>query len=98
MGYSTKMTYILNFPPYALASIWMFVAAAVGDKLKVRGPILVFQACCIILGVSMMAFIHQPAARYVGVFLGVGAINANIPTIYSYQHNNISTSPCAYPP
>ncbi|KAH8803474.1 phthalate transporter [Xylogone sp. PMI_703] len=89
-GYSLEKTYVLNFPPYALAAIWMLTVAFLGDKYKVRGPIIMIQALIIILGVCLMAFAKNSAVRYFGVFLGIGAINANMPAIMSYQHNNIT--------
>ncbi|KAJ9612134.1 hypothetical protein H2200_003731 [Cladophialophora chaetospira] len=89
-GYSVEKSYILNFPPYVLASIWMLVAGYYGDKYKIRGPIVLAQALVIIIGVCMTAFLTNGPARYVGVFFGVGAINSNIPAILSYQHNNIT--------
>ncbi|KIW94130.1 uncharacterized protein Z519_05446 [Cladophialophora bantiana CBS 173.52] len=44
MGYSIPMTYTLIFPPYVLAAIWMFIAAYIGDRFMIRGPIIVFNA------------------------------------------------------
>lgn len=120
-GYSLEKSYILNFPPYALAAIvsqscfslrilsvaksltlfryqWMLVVGYYGDKYKIRGPIVLAQALIIILGVCLTAFLNNGAARYFGVFLGVSAINSNIPAILSYQHNNISEYRTLYPP
>ncbi|KAF2109811.1 major facilitator superfamily domain-containing protein [Lophiotrema nucula] len=90
MGYSAKMTYVLNMPPYILAAIWMFGAGWLNDRVKMRGPTLMAQALIIIAGACVMAFAKPPGARYFGIFLAVGGTNSNIPTIYSYQHNNIT--------
>jgi MFS family permease len=90
MHYSAKMTYILHVPPYVLAACWMFGAGVLNDHVKMRGPTLVVQSLIIIAGASVMAFAENPGVRYFGVFLAVGGTNSNIPTIYSYQHNNIS--------
>lgn len=70
----------------------MLTVAFLGDKFKIRGPIILIQALVIILGVCLMAFATNGPVRYFGVFLGIGAINANMPAIMSYQHNNISMS------
>ena len=35
-----------------------------------------------------MAFAKAPTTRYIGVFFGVATTTANIPAIFSYQHNN----------
>ncbi|KAF2187325.1 MFS general substrate transporter [Zopfia rhizophila CBS 207.26] len=90
MHYSAKMTYILNVPPYVFAAFWMFGAGFLNDRVKMRGPTLVTQALIIIMGTSLMAFAKNPGARYFGVFIAVGGTNSNIPTIYGYQHNNIT--------
>ena len=74
----------------------MLLAAYVGDKYRIRGPLVLIQALLIILGVAMMAWLKNGPARYVGVFLGVGAVNSNIPAILSYQHNNISKAPASW--
>lgn len=68
----------------------MFGAGFLNDRVKMRGPTLVVQALIIITGASVMAFAKNPGARYFGTFLAVGGTNSNIPTIYSYQHNNLS--------
>ncbi|KAF2875211.1 major facilitator superfamily domain-containing protein [Massariosphaeria phaeospora] len=90
MGYSTKMTYVLSVPPYILAAFWMFGAGVLNDRIRMRGPTLVVQAGIIVCGACTMAFAKNSAARFFGVFLAVGGTNSNIPTIYSYQHNNIT--------
>ena len=90
MGYSIKMTYFLHIPPYVCAAFWMFAAGYLNDHLKVRGPTIIVQSLVIILGICLMAFASNAGARYFGVFLAVGGTNSNIPTIYGYQHNNLS--------
>ncbi|OAG04596.1 MFS general substrate transporter [Paraphaeosphaeria sporulosa] len=90
MGYSTKMTYFLTIPPYVCAAIWMFAIGCLNDRLKVRGPTIIAQSLIITLGICIMAFASNAGARYFGVFLAVGGTNSNIPTIYGYQHNNLT--------
>ncbi|ORX90761.1 hypothetical protein BCR34DRAFT_301514 [Clohesyomyces aquaticus] len=68
----------------------MFGAGFLNDKIQMRGPTLVGQSLVIIMGACLMAFATNPAARYFGVFVAVGGTNSNIPTIYGYQHNNIT--------
>lgn len=90
MGYSAKMTYLLHIPPYMSAAIWMFTVGYLNDRLQVRGPTIIIQSVIITIGVTVMAFAENPGARYFGVFLALGGANSNIPTIYGYQHNNLS--------
>ncbi|KAK4938331.1 hypothetical protein LTR10_021215 [Elasticomyces elasticus] len=89
MEYSIEMTYVLIFPPYVLAAIWMFITAYIGDRYMTRGPIILFNAVMTIIGVSMMGYAKGVTTRYVGVYLGLATYNASIPAIFSYQHNNI---------
>ena len=36
-----------------------------------------------------MAWLKAPTPRYIGAFFGICTVQANIPGIFSYQHNNI---------
>ena len=46
-----------------------------------------------------MGFCTSNTTRYAGVFLAVASSNANIPGIFSYQHNNIGNiSPAPFSP
>jgi hypothetical protein len=88
-GYTTKNAQILSFPPYAVAAPWMLLAAWIGDRWRIRGHIILFNAAVALVGLVMIGFVGNPQARYAGTFLGVAAGNTNIPTILSYMHNNI---------
>lgn len=89
MGYSTTMSQVLSFPPYAVATLWMFTTAYIADKYRKRGLIIAFNAAMTVMGVSMMAFLTVPRDRYAGAFVAIAAANSNIPSILSYMHNNI---------
>lgn len=89
MGYSVAMAQVLSFPPYAVAAVWMFTTAWIADHYRVRGSIIIWNCTVAVVGVSMMAFVDGPAARYAGVFLGVAGANSNVPSLLSYMHNNI---------
>ena len=88
-GYTTKNAQILSFPPYAVAAPWMLIAAWIGDKWRIRGHIVIFNATVALVGLVMIGFVKNPNARYAGTFLGVAAGNTNVPTIITYMHNNI---------
>lgn len=60
-----------------------------GDKYKMRGPALVFNAMLAIIGLSLVGFHHSPKVRYFGVFLATAGANANVPVCMAYQANNI---------
>lgn len=49
----------------------MLAMAYLGDRIRMRGPIIAFNAVLSIIGASMMAFLDADTPRYIGAFLGV---------------------------
>ena len=88
-GYSTGRAQVLTFPPYACGAVWIMVCAFAGDHFRIRGPIMLFNSCLYIIGVSLTGFTENVHTRYAGVFLGVMGIIANIPCQWAYFHNNM---------
>ncbi|THC91771.1 hypothetical protein EYZ11_008778 [Aspergillus tanneri] len=89
MGYKVGAAQCLIAPPYAAAGIVMYGTAWVGDRYRLRGAIVVFNACLCIIGLPIMGFAEGNAARYVGVFFSVMGSNSNIPAVMAYQANNV---------
>jgi len=89
MGFSTAASQCLIAPPYVVAALWMFACAVLGDKYHIRGPFIVFNALMGIIGLPLLGFAHNNGVRYFGVFLATTACNANIPSVLTYQANNI---------
>ncbi|KAJ5766244.1 major facilitator superfamily domain-containing protein [Penicillium nucicola] len=89
MGYGVAASQCLVAPPFGLAAILMFSTSWIGDKYRMRGPILVFNALISIVGLPIMGFAKNNAVRYFGVFLAVAGVNANIPASMAYQANNV---------
>ncbi|KAJ9615185.1 hypothetical protein H2200_001259 [Cladophialophora chaetospira] len=90
LHYSVSKSQLFTFPPYAVAVPWILFCAWFCDKVKSRGPMMVFNSCLYIIGVVITAFHKNPRARYGGVFIGVMGITGNIPTNWAYFHNNIT--------
>jgi len=89
MGFSIAASQCLVAPPYAAAAIWMYLMGVVGDRYRLRGPLVVVNALLAIIGLPVMGFAASPGVRYFGVFLACMGGNANIPTSMTYQANNI---------
>jgi MFS family permease len=89
MGFSTGEAQCLVAPPYAFAAIVMYGCGWLGDKRKIRGPIIVFNMILCLIGLPIMGFAKSPAVRYFGVFLTTAGANSNVPATMSYQANNI---------
>jgi hypothetical protein len=85
MGFSIGASQCLVAPPYAAAGIWMYISAWVGDKYRIRGPLIAFNAVLAIVGVCILGFVKNLGARYFGVFLCCIGSNANVPTALTYQ-------------
>ena len=54
MGLSTAVSLCLNAPPYVFAGVFGQAIGWVGDKYHVKGPIIVFNACLCLVGLSLM--------------------------------------------
>lgn len=89
MGFGIGASQCLVAPPYVFAGMIMYSTAWVGDRYRMRGPVLVFNALLCIIGLPMMGFATGNATRYAGVFLTVAGANANIPSCMAYQANNV---------
>lgn len=89
MGFSLAAAQCLTAPPYALAAILMLASGWLGDKYRIRGPIIIFNAVLSIVGLAVMTWPSSAGVRYFGVFLVTAGVNANVPTAMAYQGNNI---------
>lgn len=67
----------------------MLTTDRLGDKYHIRGPFIIFNAVLGIIGLPLLGFAHNNGVRYFGVFLATIACNANVPTVLTFQANNI---------
>ena len=89
MGFSVSEAQCLVAPPFAFAGIIMYTTGWVGDRYRIRGPIIVFNMVLCVIGLAIMGFHPTSGVRYFGVFLCTAGANANIPATMAYQANNI---------
>ncbi|KIY02455.1 uncharacterized protein Z520_02594 [Fonsecaea multimorphosa CBS 102226] len=89
MGYSAGVANLLSAPPVGAAVIMALAFAWVGDKYRMRAPVIVTQAIIVITGLMITAYHSSDGVRYFGIFLGVAGCQGNIPAILAYQSNNI---------
>lgn len=89
MGFTVGEAQCLIAPPYAFAGIVMYTTAWLGDKYRMRGPIILINMAFAIVGLPIMGFHSNAAVRYFGVFLTTAGANSNIPAVMAYQANNI---------
>ncbi|KAJ4372085.1 hypothetical protein N0V83_003858 [Neocucurbitaria cava] len=89
MGFSSNKSILLSAPPYYYAVIPAILSSLIGDKFQLRGPIIIFNSICLIVGFCMLGFTDQVTVRYVGTYLATGAYVANWAAMATYQANNI---------
>lgn len=89
MKFSVAASQCLVAPPYVAAGIAMYGMAVVGDKYRIRGPIVIFNSILALIGLPLLGYAKNNGARYFGVFLATISANSNVPAILTYQANNI---------
>lgn len=90
MGFSSNKAILLSAPPYYYAVIPVLLSSFTGDKFRIRGPIIIFNALSLIVGFCMLGFPSQVTVRYIGTFLATGAYVSNWAALSTYQANNIT--------
>jgi hypothetical protein len=63
MGFEVGPAQCLVAPPYAFAAIMMLATAFIGDKFKIRGPLLIFNATLAIIGLALMGWVETVGVR-----------------------------------
>ncbi|KAK4150169.1 major facilitator superfamily domain-containing protein [Chaetomidium leptoderma] len=89
LGYSSDSAIILSAPPYYYAVVPVLVSSWFADRFRIRGPVIVFNALCLITGFAVLGFATNSGARYFGVFLATGAYVGNWAALTAYQANNV---------
>lgn len=89
LGFTVAESQCLVAPPYAFAGFVMLVTGWMGDKFRVRGPVIIINMVIALVGLPIMGFHPDPKVRYFGVFLVTAGANSNIPAVMGFQANNI---------
>ncbi|KAL8917054.1 MAG: hypothetical protein Q9208_008170 [Pyrenodesmia sp. 3 TL-2023] len=90
LRYDTGTAQCLIAPPYAFAALVMIATGWFGDKYHQRGICVAFNAVLCIIGLAVMGWAYgDNRARYFGVFFATAGANANVPSVLTYQANNI---------
>ena len=90
LGFDTGTAQCLVAPPYVFAALVMVATGWFGDKYRQRGLCVAFNAILCIIGLAVMGWAYSDTrARYFGVFFATAGANANVPSVLTYQANNI---------
>lgn len=90
MGFTSADSILLYAPPYYYAVIPVILTSLLSDRLALRGPVIVFNALCLIAGMAMLGFPTNVAVRYAGVLIATGAYVSNWAAMNAWQMNNIT--------
>ncbi|KHO01978.1 Major facilitator superfamily domain, general substrate transporter [Metarhizium album ARSEF 1941] len=89
MGFSVAESQCLVVPPWVFTGLLMYAQAWLGDRYRLRSPIIAFNAVLALVGLMLMGFHHAYPVRYAGVFFIVAGASGNTPPVLTYQANNI---------
>lgn len=87
MGFSVAKSQLLLAPPSIFTIFAGILAAWFSDKVKLRWPVMVFQAAIGIVGLVIMRYATPPGWRYFGLFIATYGTQSNIPFTLSYVQN-----------
>ena len=90
MGFSADESILLSAPPYYYAVIPVILSSIIGDRYRMRGPIIVFNSICLIVGFCMLGFTNQVTVRYIGTYLATGAYVSNWAALSAFYASNIA--------
>ena len=79
----------LSTPPYVFACVQMSIEGWLGDKFRLRSPIIIYNSLQATAGICILAWSTTPGVQYFGIFLVAGGTHSNLPTIITWQTNNI---------
>jgi hypothetical protein len=85
LKYSAKDAQILSTPPYIFSGVVMMASGWIGDKYKIRGPIVIFNMSLCLIGLPLLRWSVNGRLRYFSIFLIAGGCNSNIPALMTYQ-------------
>ncbi|OTB01374.1 hypothetical protein M426DRAFT_75225 [Hypoxylon sp. CI-4A] len=89
LGFSVGQAQCLIAPPYAFSGIYMYMMGWLGDRYRLRGPIVAVNVVVALIGLPILGWHPNNGVRYFGSFLVAAGCNANIPGSLAYQANNI---------
>ncbi|KAL4888673.1 MFS general substrate transporter [Aspergillus ambiguus] len=91
MGFDSNTSMLLSTPPYYWSIIPLLITSFLGDRFRLRGPFVIFNSICIIVGLLMVSQPpeNQVARRFSGCFLATGGYVSNYTMQSAYLANNM---------
>ncbi|KAJ6498889.1 MFS general substrate transporter [Mycena sanguinolenta] len=89
-GHSATVSQLLTVPPYALATIVLFIFAAWSDRIKIRFPFILAGFICNLIGFSINISNAPAGVKYFGTFFCVTGAYAGVPGVIAWLGANLS--------
>jgi hypothetical protein len=67
----------------------MYVTGKIGDRYRIQGPIIAFNALLALVSLSIVGWVNNTAVRYFAIFPLCMGSQGNLPSVMAYQANNI---------
>ncbi|KAF5355129.1 hypothetical protein D9756_005714 [Leucocoprinus leucothites] len=92
MGHGNVKSQLMSVPPYVFGCIVTIVVGYAADKSHTRGPFVIGCNLLAITGMVMLISTQNPIIQYIGTYLAVCGLYPNIPSIISWNCNNVGGS------
>ncbi|KAF8063507.1 MFS general substrate transporter [Lyophyllum atratum] len=89
-GYSPAISQLLTVPPYALATIMLYVFAHFSDKIRKRSPFILGGLVMCLFGFSINISNVPHSVKYFGIFFCVAGPYAAFPGMIAWLGNNLA--------
>jgi len=87
--YSNNQSQLMTVPPYVVGCFATITGGFVADRLKKRGPAMIFFCLIAIIGFIMLISTTNAHVQYTGTFFVVSGIYPNVPMGVAWNGNNI---------
>ncbi|KAJ7759295.1 MFS general substrate transporter [Mycena olivaceomarginata] len=89
-GHSPAVSQLLTVPPYAVATVVLFIFAYWSDRIKMRSPFIFVGFLFSLIGFAINISNAPSGVKYVGTFFCVTGPYAAVPGIIAWLGNNLS--------
>ncbi|GAN07195.1 major facilitator superfamily protein [Mucor ambiguus] len=91
MGFDSIKSQLMTVPPYACGTIFCIIAAMTSDRLKTRGPILIFAAGpLIVIAFIILLTVETTGVRYMAIFFATCGAFTGSPVFVAWLVDNSS--------
>ncbi|KAG8988898.1 hypothetical protein FRB94_005578 [Tulasnella sp. JGI-2019a] len=88
LGYKNAVANLLSTPPYVLGFITTLGTAYFSDRMRLRGPFIIFWMSVLIVGYIILITQDKPSVSYFAIFLSVAGVSPCISTAIVWVGNN----------